>query len=134
MPTDAENTPSGTVYVADDMYHDVQMVLTDTWVPEDSLYDANDQKPYRCGEDAYYIDLNDLNLDLSRVSYKWNMGTYDADTGRINFTFANSSRLKGQSFAYIYDTKAPGVKYKNLEVKMTIAEIVDVRDPNATTE
>ena len=134
VPTDAENTPSGTVYVADDMYHDVQMVLTDTWVPEDSLYDANDQKPYRCGEDAYYIDLNDLNLDLSRVSYNRNMGTYDADTGRINFTFANSSRLKGQSFAYIYDTKAPGVKYKNLEVKMTIAEIVDVRDPNAATE
>ena len=91
-------------------------------------------KAYRCGEDAYYIDLNDLNLDLSRVSYKWNMGTYDADTGRINFTFANSSRLKGQSFRYIYDTKAPGEKYKNLEVKMTIAEIVDVRDPNATTE
>ncbi len=91
-------------------------------------------KAYRCGEDAYYIDLNDLNLDLSRVSYNRNMGTYDADTGRINFTFANSSKLKGQSFAYIYDTKAPGVKYKNLEVKMTIAEIVDVRDPNATTE
>lgn len=35
---------------------------------------------------------------------------------------------------HIYDTKAPGVKYKNLEVKMTIAEIVDMRDPNATTE
>ena len=108
--------------------------LSDNNIPRIYTTGNVSMKAYRCGEDAYYIDLNDLNLDLSRVSYKWNMGTYDADTGRINFTFANSSRLKGQSFAYIYDTKAPGEKYKNLEVKMTIAEIVDVRDPNATTE
>lgn len=44
VPTDAENTPSGTVYVADDMYHDVQMVVTETWVSYDSLYDEHDQK------------------------------------------------------------------------------------------
>lgn len=71
VPTDTENTSSGTVYVADDMYHDVQMVLTDTWVPEDSLYDANDQKLVTYGiADNFYMIAKEIKSGIySRKVY-----------------------------------------------------------------
>lgn len=111
--------------------------LSDIYVPRIYTTGNASVKAYRYGDEDFYIDLNELNLDLSRVSYSaesfnGNVGTYDAKTGRINFTY-NSSNLRGKSFVYIYDTKAPNVKYKDLQVFINVSDIVDVRDPKKPT-
>lgn len=42
-PTDEEDTPAGTTYVAAEMYTDLQVVVTETFVSQDALYDEADR-------------------------------------------------------------------------------------------
>ncbi len=55
-PTDKENTPAGTAYVADEMYSDLQVVVTEEFLAEDSLYNKKENKlvSYQI-EDNFYL-------------------------------------------------------------------------------
>lgn len=43
-PTDEEDTPDRTTYVAEEMYADLQVIVTETFVPEDTLYDETEKE------------------------------------------------------------------------------------------
>lgn len=56
-PTDEEDTPTGKIYVADEMYADLQVVVTETFVPEDALYDEADRMlaAYQVADNFYMM-------------------------------------------------------------------------------
>lgn len=81
-PTDDEDTPTGTTYVAAEMYADLQVVVTETFVPEDALYDeagsilaayqvadnfymmAQEIKPGNYSMKAYYDTDRDITVTI----------------------------------------------------------------------
>ncbi len=75
-PTDEENTPSGVTYVADEMYADLEMVVTEKFVPEDILYDEAEGRlvTYQV-EDNFYLIAQEIKSD------NYSMKTY-CDTDR----------------------------------------------------
>lgn len=56
-PTDKENTPSGTTFVADEMYSEINVVLSEEYVAEDSLFNKEEKKlvSYQIENDFYLI-------------------------------------------------------------------------------
>jgi len=56
-PTDKANTPSGTTYIADEMYSEINMVLSEEFVAEDSLYNKEEKTlvSYQIEDDFYLI-------------------------------------------------------------------------------
>lgn len=56
-PTDKANTPSGTTYIADEMYSEINMVLAEEFVAEDALYNKEEKKlvSYQIEDDFYLI-------------------------------------------------------------------------------
>lgn len=56
-PTDEEDTPTGKTYVADEMYADLQVVVTETFVPEDALYDETERElaAYQVADNFYMM-------------------------------------------------------------------------------
>lgn len=56
-PTDEEDTPTGKTYVADEMYADLQVVVTETFVPEDALYDEAERElaSYQVADNFYMM-------------------------------------------------------------------------------
>ena len=56
-PTDEEDTPAGTTYVAAEMYTDLQVVVTETFVSQDALYDEADRMlvSYQISDNFYLM-------------------------------------------------------------------------------
>ncbi len=74
-PTDEEDTPTGTTYVATEMYTDLQVVVTETFVPEDALYDEADSMlaAYQITDNFYLMGQEIKPGNYSMKAY------YDAD-------------------------------------------------------
>ncbi len=71
-PTDKANTPSGTTYIADEMYSEINVVLSEEFVAEDSLYNKEEKKlvSYQIEDDFYLrsqeISPNHYSMKLYR--------------------------------------------------------------------
>lgn len=86
-PTDEEDTPSGVTYVADEMYADLEMIVSEKFVPEDILYDEAEKTlvKYKI-EDNFYLIAQEVK------SGNYSMKTYrDTDRDIIVTVVANSS-------------------------------------------
>lgn len=60
-PTDEEDTPTGKTFVSNDMYSNLQVVVTETFVPNDTLYDEAERKlaSYQI-EDNFYMTAQEI--------------------------------------------------------------------------
>ncbi len=70
-PTDEEDTPTGKVFVSNDMHSNLQVVLTETFVPYDTIYDEAESKlaSYRIEDNFYMIAQEIKPGSYSRKSY-----------------------------------------------------------------
>lgn len=71
-PTNKEDTPSGKTFLSNDVYSNVQVVVTETFMPNDTLYDEAEKElvSYRI-EDKFYMLGQEIEPgDYSMKSYK----------------------------------------------------------------
>lgn len=113
-PTDEEDTPSGKAFVSNEMYSNLQVVVTETFVPNDTLYDEAERKlaSYQIEDNFYMIAQEIIPGNYSRKSYS----NSDRD---ITVTVVAEHRCRNMNAQMIMSEGAAIWTNKDAKVKST---------------